>query len=165
MGEYQLYLCLGGNIGNKSQIFKKTLLFIGETIGRIEQVSPLIVSPPWGFEAKTAFWNQVVVVATLLSPAEVLQEIRKIEAFFGRMRVSGRYISRRMDIDILFYDQLVLETEELSIPHPLIGRRRFVLAPLALLSPEFRHPGTGKTMAEMLAECEDPSAVQILNPK
>ena len=165
MGESQLYLCLGGNIGNKSQIFKKTLLFIGETIGRIDRVSPLIVSPPWGFEAKTAFWNQVVVVATLLSPAEVLQEIRKIEAFFGRMRVSGRYISRRMDIDILFYDQLVLETEELSIPHPLIGRRRFVLAPLALLSPEFRHPGTGKTMAEMLAECEDPSAVQILNPK
>ena len=165
MGEYQLYLCLGGNIGNKSQIFKKTLLFIGETIGRIDRVSPLIVSPPWGFEAKTAFWNQVVVVATLLSPAEVLQEIRKIEAFFGRMRVSGRYISRRMDIDILFYDQLVLETEELSIPHPLIGRRRFVLAPLALLSPEFRHPGTGKTMAEMLAECEDPSDVQILNPK
>lgn len=165
MGEYQLYLCLGGNIGNKSQIFKKTLFFIGKTIGRIEQVSPLFVSPPWGFEAKTAFWNQVVVVATLLTPAEVLQEIRKIEAFFGRKRVSGRYISRRMDIDILYYDQLVLETEDLSIPHPLIGRRRFVLAPLALLSPEFRHPGTGKTMAEMLAECEDPSDVQILNPK
>ena len=104
----------------------------------------MYVSPPWGFEAREEFWNQVIVVNTRLTPREVLHETQKIEAYFGRKRESGRYLSRRMDIDILFYDQLVLVSEELSIPHPLVERRKFVLIPLASVSPDFRHPVTGK---------------------
>ncbi len=162
MEDHQLYLCLGGNIGKKSQIFQKSLFFIENRIGRIEQSSPLFISPPWGFVAKEEFWNQVIVVVTMLTPPEVLREIRKIESYFGRNRESGRYLSRRMDIDILFYDQLILKTEELTIPHPLMEHRKFVLMPLAHISPGFLHPVTGKSVAQMVTDCDDPSEVREL---
>lgn len=164
MGDHQIYLGLGGNIGKKSRIFKKTLSLIEARIGTIDRISPVYVSPPWGFEAREEFWNQVVVVNTRLTPREVLHEILEIEASFGRKREPGRYLSRRMDIDILFYDQLVLISEELSIPHPLIEHRKFVLVPLASVSPAFRHPVTGKSVTEMILECDDQAEIRPLDP-
>ena len=164
MGDHQIFLGLGGNIGKKSRIFKKTLSLIEARLGKIDRISPVYVSPPWGFEAREEFWNQVIVVNTRLTPREVLHETQKIEAYFGRKRESGRYLSRRMDIDILFYDQLVLVSEELSIPHPLVERRKFVLIPLASVSPDFRHPVTGKSVTEMISECDDLAEIKPLDP-
>ena len=120
-------------------------------------------TPPWGFVSENRFWNQVLVVETSLNPMEVLQKIREIEKHFGRERKAGTYLSRKMDIDILFYDDEVIQTEQLTIPHPLMAKRRFVLAPLRDILPELVHPVNGKLMSEMLAECSDNSEVKRLD--
>lgn len=164
MSEHQLILSLGGNLGNKAIIFRETSDLIEEHIGVIKLSSPVYETPPWGFVSKHPFWNRVLVVFTRLLPHEVLQEIRRIEKKFGRQRDKDVYLSRKMDIDILFYDHLVIATEDLTIPHPLIGQRRFVLAPLADILSGFNHPVTGKSISEMLKECPDQSEIKKLYP-
>ncbi len=159
MGKHQLFLCLGGNLGNKDEIFSKTSDLIKRKIGDELAASSVYSAQPWGFESESEFRNQVIIVETSLSPHDVLKEIRKIEDYFGRERLPGVYLSREMDIDILFYDFLINDSKELVIPHPLIAYRRFVLVPLAEISPGFIHPVTGKSIAEMLDECKDLSRV------
>lgn len=164
MEEHQLFLCLGGNQGNKSEIFNTTRKLIAENIGTLRNISPVYASPPWGFKAHSAFWNQVLEVSTSLSPEEVLIQIHKIEAGFGRKRIAGKYLSRKMDIDLLFYDSLVMESELLILPHPLLALRRFVLVPLADIAPDRVHPVTGKSVHQMLTETTDPSEVTRVTP-
>ncbi len=159
MGVHQLFLCLGGNLGNKFEIFSETKNMIEKRVGPVIHTSLIYASPSWGFEANGEFWNQVFLVATTCSPHAVLGKIKKIEDHFGRVRIPGQYLSRKMDIDLLFYDNRVIETQKLTIPHPLIAVRRFVLLPLAEIAPELIHPVNGKTVAEMLHECPDPLQV------
>ncbi len=163
MTEHQLILSLGGNLGNKAQIFSETSDLIENEIGNVVNVSPIYETPPWGFDSENLFWNQVLLVVTSLHPMKVLQKIREIEKHFGRKRKAGTYLSRKMDIDILFYDDEVIQTEQLTVPHPLIEKRRFVLAPLCDIRPELVHPGNGKLVREMLAECSDISEVKKLD--
>jgi 2-amino-4-hydroxy-6-hydroxymethyldihydropteridine diphosphokinase len=163
MTEHQLILSLGGNLGNKAQIFSETSDLIENEIGNVVNVSPIYETPPWGFDSENRFWNLVLLVVTSLHPMEVLQKIREIEKHFGRKRKAGTYLSRKMDIDILFYDDEVIQTEQLTVPHPLIEKRRFVLAPLCDILPELVHPGNGKLVREMLAECSDISEVKKLD--
>jgi 2-amino-4-hydroxy-6-hydroxymethyldihydropteridine diphosphokinase len=163
MAGHQLILCLGGNLGNKAQIFSETSDLVENEIGIVKNSSPIYETPPWGFKSRNRFWNQVLVVETNLEPMEVLQKIRAIENHFGRIRKDGTYLSRKMDIDILFYDNEIIQTEELTIPHPLMEMRRFVLAPLVDIMPDHTHPVAGKKMAEMLSECRDNSEVKRLD--
>jgi 2-amino-4-hydroxy-6-hydroxymethyldihydropteridine diphosphokinase len=160
MATHQLILCLGGNLGNKSEIFTETLDNVRKHIGIITTMSSVYESPPWGFESKENFWNQVLVVSTTLPPENILFEIRRIEDSFGRRREPGTYLSRRMDIDILFMDNLILDSSNLTIPHPLIEQRRFVLVPLAEILPGLVHPRTGRTASRMLEECQDMTIVE-----
>ena len=159
MGVHQLILCLGGNLGNKSEIFRETYSLIAYSLGKIMDESPVYQSPPWGFQAKNNFWNQVLRIETNLTPEDIFKEICTIETHFGRRRNSGRYSSRRMDIDILFYDDWIVQTDALTIPHPHISSRKFVLAPLNDIMPGFKDPVTGKTISELYAACEDLSEV------
>jgi 2-amino-4-hydroxy-6-hydroxymethyldihydropteridine diphosphokinase len=163
MGVHQLYLCLGGNLGNKAEIFRETVNRIAQDIGKITGESPVYLTAPWGFHAKNNFRNQVLKVETYLSPEEVIKEIYIIESHFGRKRNPERYSSRKMDIDILFYDDLVIKTKDLAIPHPHIAGRRFVLVPFNDLMPGFIDPASGKTISELLAGCEDLSEVIRIN--
>lgn len=163
MAGHQLILCLGGNLGNKAQIFSETSDWIENEIGNVLNASPIYETPPWGFETENRFWNQILVVETSFAPLEVLQKIRGIEKYFGRERKEGIYLSRKMDIDILFYDNEIIQTEELTIPHPLLAKRRFVLAPLCDILPEHVHPENGKLVKQMLAECSDKSEVKRLD--
>lgn len=155
MGNHQLFLSLGGNLGNKAEIFAETRDLIRKKIGSEMALSSVFASEPWGFTSEDEFWNQVMGVITLLSPRSVIRKIREIEDHFGRKREHGVYLSRKMDIDLLFYDKLVVNGEDLVIPHPLIACRRFVLTPLAEVIPGYIHPVTGKSIIRMLEECTD----------
>ena len=162
MDRHELFLCLGGNLGNKAEIFAETLLLIKKKIGKPVTVSSIYASPAFGFESEFGFWNQVVRVQTKLAPISVLEEIRKIEKRFGRIRKPGIYLSRKMDIDILFYDLQVIESTELTIPHPSLSSRNFVLVPLFEICPVLVHPVTGKTIKELYANCPDiPAVVKV----
>lgn len=165
MGVHQLYLCLGGNLGNKSVIFRETREKITQQIGKITCESSVYLSPPWGFHSKNYFWNQVIQVETPLSPEVVLLEIAIIESYYGRKKIRDRYTSRKMDIDILYYDDLVVQTKEVTIPHPLIPKRKFVLLPFNDMDPGFIDPTNGKTIRKLLAECGDLSVVTPVNIK
>jgi len=157
---HQLFLGTGGNLGNKQANFDKVYTHIQNELGTVLKCSQIFETAPWGFESDHLFWNQVLLVETQFSPVEVLERIAKIEAFFGRKRTGERYTSREMDIDILYFDDLVLETESLTIPHPQIAKRLFVLVPLAEIAPEFVHPVLKLISVEMLSVCDDNSEVR-----
>lgn len=152
-------LGIGGNTGNKQANFQKVYKEIQNELGQIVLFSSVYQSPPWGFESKDDFWNQVVVVETTWSPQDLLQKIHLIEATFGRKKTAGGYHSRDMDIDILFYDQLVIQYEDLVIPHPLIHKRMFVLVPLAEVLPDMIHPVLKKSITELRNNCNDKSLI------
>ncbi|WP_430971712.1 2-amino-4-hydroxy-6-hydroxymethyldihydropteridine diphosphokinase [Sunxiuqinia rutila] len=159
----KVFLLLGGNLGNKKVIFNQALALLEEAVGKIEQQSAIYETEPWGFESEDLFWNQVVVLETRLDADSLLQETQQIEYQLGRVRHGAQYSSRLIDLDILFYDQLILNQPRLEIPHPRMGERRFVLEPLAEIAPDFIHPASKKTIAQLLAECTDQLAVKKLD--
>ena len=125
-------------------------------IGRIVNASSLYESAPWGFEHDNKFLNKVVILKTFHSPRKILHSIQNIETKMGRVRnYSGTYSGRTIDIDILFYDDVVMNEEDLKIPHPLLHKRRFTLKPLVEIAPTFKHPVLHKTMQQLLDECPD----------
>lgn len=157
---HQVFLGLGGNTGNKKDNFDKVYTFIKNELGEIIKRSFVYETPPWGFQSDENFWNQVLLIETGFSPKEVLKKIAEIENHFGRERGTTGYSSRKMDIDILYFDELVLETENLTIPHPQIANRLFVLVPLAEIAPEFVHPLLKTTSLQLLENCPDKSEIK-----
>ena len=154
------YLLLGADIGDKTTTFAKAKLLIGERVGRIVRESSLYQSEAWGFKSSTTFLNQVVEVATLLSPIDLLTENQQIEADLGRVKLGRGYESRLIDVDILFYGELVISTPELAIPHPHLHKRMFTLEPLNELIPGFLHPLLHKTVSDLKEECVDRGVVK-----
>jgi len=157
---HKVFLGIGGNIGNKHDNFIKVYNIIKNEIGEITKSSSVYETPPWGFEAKENFWNQVLLIETEYSPDKLLQKIHDIENNFGRKRGSEKYNSREMDIDILYFDEVIIETESLKIPHPHIPHRLFVIVPLAEIAPDFIHPQLRLTSLEMLKNCSDSSVIK-----
>ena len=157
---HQVFLGIGGNTGNKQDNFDKVYTFIKNELGEIIKRSSVYETPPWGFDANEYFWNQVLVIETGFSPKELLKKIAEIENHFGRERGTAGYSSRKMDIDILYFDELILNTENLIIPHPHIPQRLFVLVPLAEIAADFIHPLMRLTSLEMLKNCDDSSVIK-----
>ena len=159
----KLFLLLGGNLGNKKQVFANTLKLIQSRVGEITDQSSIYETEPWGFESDNLFWNQVVLVETPLNPENALKAVQQIEKELGRVRKTEQYTSRVIDLDLLFYDDLILHTPGLEIPHPRMSERRFVLEPLTEIAAEFVHPEKQKTVHRMLIECQDSLKVNKLN--
>jgi len=151
----QVYLLFGSNKGDCLVQIESAIKEIEQKVGKILTKSSIYKSEPWGFKSEKYFLNQVVLVETEYSPKELLDITLNIEAFLGRKRVTKGYESRTIDIDILFYDDLIINTENLKIPHPMIALRRFTLVPLNEIAKNLSHPITHLTINETLKLCED----------
>lgn len=149
-----VYFGLGTNLGDKEKNLCLAIDKIRERIGRITSQSAFYASEPWGFESANSFLNAVVCAETSISPLQLMEETQEIEKEIGRNKksVNGTYSDRVIDIDILLYDDLILSTESLTIPHPLMTERLFVMKPLWEIAPELVIPGTGKTIQSFYDE-------------
>lgn len=148
-----VYLGLGSNLGDASANIRTACTYITQRIGSLVALSQFYTSEPWGFKSKHQFVNAAMSVETSLSPAEVLLATQQIEREMGRPeRTSDVYEDRIIDIDLLMYDDMSIDTKELTLPHPFMCDRAFVLQPLAEIAPELVHPIHKKIMKELLAE-------------
>lgn len=148
------YLLIGGNIGDRLLNLEKAILRISETCGKIIHCSSIYETAAWGNTDQAAFLNQVLLINTDLSPNSLLERILAIELEMGRKRTE-KYAARIIDIDILYFNQMMIETEALTIPHPKISERKFVLVPLNEIAEHFLDIKTGFTIDEMLKNCKD----------
>ena len=132
-----LYLSLGTNLGNRHENLSRAMELIAGRVGTVVAASEIIETRPWGFESPNAFLNMVTKVETDLKPIEVLHTTQEIERNLGRSEksVDGQYHDRIIDIDLLMYDNVTMNTPELTLPHPLMHQRRFVMEPLAQIAP------------------------------
>ena len=147
----QVYLGLGSNIGNREQTLLAAVNMINERMGKVISLSAFYTTKPDGFESENHFLNAVCSIETLLIPEEILEKTQTIEKELGRTAKShkGIYHDRTIDIDILLMEDLVMETEKLTIPHPLMHKRDFVLTPLAEIAPDLTHPVLKKKIIEI----------------
>ena len=148
------YLLLGSNIGNSKVSLAKALRQIEKQIGTVTRQSGLYSTAAWGNTRQPDFLNQVIIVETKLNAAETMQTILYIEKKMGRIR-TVKNAPRIIDIDILFFNKKIIDQPELTVPHPQIQNRRFVLIPLNQLSPNLKHPGLKKTVHQLLMHCPD----------
>ena len=151
---HKAFLLLGSNLGNREEILTKAILEIEEKIGAISLKSSIYETLAWGIEDQPAFLNQVITSNTEIKPQQLLTIINNIEKDLGRVR-HEKWGERLIDIDILYYDNLVIDAKNLSIPHPEIANRKFTLIPLVELAPELVHPILKITQKEMLHSCKD----------
>lgn len=153
------YLLTGSNLGDRASSLQKANARIAQSCGKIIAFSSLYETAPWGLLDQPAFLNQAIAVETSLNPEELMRELLEIEAAMGRVR-DARYGPRIIDLDILLYDQVIMERPILNLPHPALPQRRFALTPLAEIAPSLLHPVLHKTVQELLFECTDDSDVQ-----
>lgn len=149
-----VYFGLGTNLGDKERNLCLAIDKIRERIGRITSQSAFYASEPWGFESANSFLNAVICAETSIPPLQLMEETQEIEKEIGRNKksVNGTYSDRVIDIDILLYDDLILSAENLTIPHPLMTERLFVMKPLCEIAPELVIPGTEKTVQSFYDE-------------
>jgi 2-amino-4-hydroxy-6-hydroxymethyldihydropteridine diphosphokinase len=141
---------------------EETRDFIYFNFGDIVSTSGIYETEPWQMEGAEPFLNQIVVVNSALSNAEIIREIREIEVFYARQRSPEKYLPRAMDVDVLFIDQEVISQADLTVPHPKLAERRFILEPISEITPEWNHPVYNKTISELLAICPDNLKVRKL---
>jgi 2-amino-4-hydroxy-6-hydroxymethyldihydropteridine diphosphokinase len=147
-------ILLGSNQGDRMQFLSEARRQLNASTGSIQQASAIYETAAWGLQNQPAFLNQVLELETALAPESLLGEINRIEKLLGRVR-EIKWAARVIDIDILYYDDLVLNTPRLQIPHPHLQDRRFTLLPLVEIAPDWLHPVFQKTNRTLLAECPD----------
>lgn len=145
-------LCIGGNIGDRMVNMDEARMFISFNFGEIQQCSSVKETAPWGMPENTPpFLNQVILIETTLTPDQLWIEIEELEMYFGRERGGEGYKNREMDVDILSYNNEIIETEHVQTPHPRMHERLFVLDLMKEVVPDFVHPTLHKTLDELRA--------------
>lgn len=151
-GWHEAYLSIGSNIGNKESNLREAINYIEDIDGvNIEKTSSFIKTEPWGFEEQEEFLNGAIKIRTILSPKELMESLLKIESDMKRERII-KWGPRIIDLDIIFYDNLVSDDEFVVLPHPRMEEREFVLKPLAEIAPNKVHPLLNKRVFRLLEE-------------
>ena len=153
------YLLLGSNMGNSTELLSNAIEQIENKIGPLLLQSNLYATAAWGNTSQPDFLNQVIKVATNLEAAKTLETILSIEKKMGRIRTI-KNAPRIIDIDILFFNNEIINRSDLIVPHPEIQNRRFVLTPLHEIAPQMIHPVLNKTIEQLLSQCPDQLAVK-----
>ena len=152
----KVYLSLGTNIGDKKENLTRAIDLLSLALGTCRAVSRFYSTAPWGFSSSNSFLNCAVEFCTELPPEKLLDTTEEIERTMGRTQksIDGNYHDRIIDIDILLYGNEHIESQRLTIPHPLMHKRTFVLEPLAEIAPDAIHPVLKKSIAKLLEEAE-----------
>ena len=161
MASKSVFVLLGSNLGERELLVNQACKMMGERCGEIVAKSRLYESEPWGFQSEHWFLNQVVKISTSMSPDDLMLTLLSIEKELGRDRTTPHegYVSRPMDLDILYYDNEIIDTQLVAVPHPRLHQRRFTLLPLCDIAPDFVHPILKKTNRQLLEECQDSGVV------
>ena len=154
------YLSLGSNQGNKLQTLQESVNLIGENVGAVQKISSIYKTASWGFESDD-FFNICIKVSTNLNPENLISKLLEIEKSLGRARNNeAQYNARSIDIDILLFDDEIIFSPNLIVPHPRMLERKFVMVPLTEIAPNFRHPIEKQTILMCLQNCDDKSAIE-----
>lgn len=153
---HNVYLGLGTNLGNRTENIRVALRKIEKEIGQVVLISTLVDTAPVGFASDNMFINCACLIQSSFSPQEILAKTQNIEREMGRINKSENkvYTDRIIDIDVLLYDDLIIDTPPLIVPHPHLHERSFVLLPLASIAPDVMHPLLHKTMKELEADLQ-----------
>jgi 2-amino-4-hydroxy-6-hydroxymethyldihydropteridine diphosphokinase len=150
----KIYLLLGSNMGNSPKQLLKAIKNIEQQIGKVSRQSNLYSTAAWGNTNQPDFLNQVIIATTKFTAAQTMETILNIEKEMGRIRTK-KNAPRIIDIDILFFNKEIINTQNLTVPHPQLQNRNFVLVPLNQLSPNLKHPVLNKTIHQLLRVCPD----------
>ena len=156
----EVYLQLGSNIGDRLDNLDQSIKIITERIGNVLEKSSVYESTPWGVENQRNFLNQVIFVKSNFDTYTILDLVLQIEKDMGRIRIE-KWGERIIDIDILFIGDLIIESENLCVPHEFIAKRKFVLQPMCEIAHSFIHPKLNKTISQLLEECIDDEKVNV----
>ena len=160
--QHQVILSLGTNQGNRLENIENCIALIHQGIGTVIKISKLYESPSWGFDSD-AFYNCALLIHTTSSASKVLTQVLKVEKKLGRIRGNNKgYQSRIIDVDLIAFDEEIIESEKLSIPHPLMQNRNFVLLPIQDLNLDWKHPLFKKTIPELLESSPDKSVCKVV---
>ncbi len=157
-----VFFLLGANLGEPLAQLRGAATALEKRVGTIQKTSSVYASVAWGIEEQPPFLNQILLVSSPLSARAILEEIQQIENDLGRVRLQ-KWGARTIDIDILYYNNEVVDEEDLRIPHPYIAQRRFTLLPLVEIAPDYVHPTRQVTNKELLQSCEDDLHVQLFS--
>jgi 2-amino-4-hydroxy-6-hydroxymethyldihydropteridine diphosphokinase len=159
----RILLLSGSNLGNRAQNLANAKEKLAGINVNVLKFSGIYETEPWGDIPQDSFYNQAILAETSLKPAELMLKILALEYSLGRIRGSEQYAPRTIDLDVIFYDDRVLNLPEIVVPHPRMHLRRFVLQPASEIVPEWEHPVFHKTIACLLEECPDTGAVNRIN--
>ena len=154
---------LGSNLGDRIYIINEAIRLINEKVGDILGISSYYHTAPWGTDHPLPYINLALSLNTQQNPQKVLKTILTIEKALGRTRNRDQNAPRSIDIDMIFYDNLIINQKNLTLPHPRMHLRRFVLVPLNEIEPEYVHPVFGITVNELLDKCTDKLSVNIIS--
>jgi len=151
----RIYISIGSNLGDRLRFLQQGLNAVAQQIGKVLKASSVVETPALGFDGNS-FLNACFLVETKMKADEVLEKLLGIEKQHGRKRLNYKgYKNRTLDLDLLFYDDEIVQTKNLTLPHPELQNRRFVLHPLSEIAPDKIHPVMQKTVAVLLKSCDD----------
>lgn len=157
------FILLGSNLGDREYLLNAAVEKLCEVCGSLIDKSSLYESEPWGFQTDNNFLNQVIQIETSMSPHDLLKEILSVEIQLGRDRITkyDTYVSRPIDIDILYFNDMIINEYDLIVPHPRLHLRRFTMLPLCEIAAEFIHPIFNVSNKQLLSLCDDDSVVHL----